>query len=155
MRNHARQQVLDYFQALLQAEVGVHCDIHRVSPIPKERKESLNLLIDDESTGGDDAADEFEDTLGVMSRVAPMVVEISVMTAVPHRRINELSALVESALAGIDGEGDHVIKGAQCSSQYVAMSAEQDGEGQVDQVTTSLIFQTSYRTEAGNPFDLV
>jgi len=155
MTTHARQQVLDYFAALLTDELGIRCDIQRVSPIPPETKESLNLIIDDESVNGDDDNDEYEDTLGVVARIAPMVVEISVLSAVSQRRVNELCADVETVLSAADGCGDHVIRGAHVSCQYAGMTNEPDGEGQQDQFKTSLIFQTSYRTEAGKPLALV
>lgn len=155
MKTHARQQVLDYFSKLLITELGIHCDIHRVSPIPIESREALNIIINDERAGGDNNADEFEDTFGVLSRTTPMIVEVSVMSPVPHRRVNELSGLVEEALATESGDGDHFINDARVSCQYAGVTDQQDGEGQVDRVELSVIFQTSYRTEVGKPFDLV
>lgn len=156
MSIHVRQQILEYFKQYLVDELGsVICDIHRTAPINIESRAHLNLVIDDETTGGDDSSDEIEDTLEAQSRIAPLIVEITVTTDTARADVNALAGYVELAMSGDESTGDHVINDALVSSQYIATTSEQEDEGHQDQVTLSLVFQTSYRTAPGDPFTLI
>lgn len=152
---HARQQVLEYFRDYLMSELNVDCEIYRTSPIPEATKAHINLIIDDETIGGDSDQDEVENTFETMVRVAPMVAEITITSKDARSAANNMAGYVEQAIAGDDESGEHDIKGAPIWSHLAATTSDQEDEGQTIQVTLSLIFQTSYRTSPGNPFTLI
>jgi len=159
MTKHVRQQVLEYVKQLLIEETKIqNCQVHRIGPGQAHYPEHIEIYIDGETVGGSNDEDEYQDTLDASVRIAALGVRITVKAGGdehPDNRANDILALVEIAMAGPLGNGDHKISNAYVSIQFAGVVSEDDDELESEMTQLEVAFQTSYRTPVGDPLTLI